>query len=223
MKKILSVILLSCIILSFVACGANNTNSEENKNNQHKQTNLDISMDSLMKTNESDKSNFEYTITEDGVCINRYIGDDAVVVIPTKIENTEVYKIANQAFANNDTVQAIRIADTVTDLSGYGTFINCLNLKYLVLGEGVEVLGDYSVTGCLNLEEIRLNENLKKIGELGLYAGSDKLKEIYIPESVIEMDGGVFNPFSIIYVKAGSYAEEYVKNYTSALHDYVVE
>ena len=213
MKKILSVILLSCIILSFAACGANNTNSEENKNNQHKQTNLDISMDSLMKTNESDKCNFEYTITEDGVCINRYIGDDAVVVVPTKIENTEVYKI----------VQAIRIANTVTDLSGYGIFINCTNLKYLVFGENVQKIGDYSISGCFNLEEIRLNENLKKIGELGLYTASDKLKELHIPESVVEMGVGALNDYSVIYVKSGSYAEEYMKSYESARHDYIVE
>lgn len=223
-------IILLCGTMLMTACGIQDKDSNEESQNTELSAAEDkveapfvVSMESLMKANESVADDFEYTITEDGVCVNRYIGDSAVVVVPERIDNIEVVKISDQAFANIDSIQAIRIADTVVDMSGHGIFINCTNLKYLVFGEKVEEIGEQSISGCANLEEIRLYDSLKKIGTLGLYTASDKLKEIHVPESVLEMGEGALNDFSIIYVKSGSYAEEYMKSYSSALHEYVVE
>lgn len=230
MKRICIVIVCSFLILT--ACG---TEDKENNKNEHgvqvehseceaeDDNQVVISMENLMEADETPINEFDYTITEDGVCINRYTGNSELVVIPQKIENVEVVKISNQAFANIEKVQAVRVADTVKDMSGYGIFINCSNLKYLVFGENVEEIGEYCISGCFNLEKIKLRDNLKKIGTLGLYTASDKLKEIHVPQSVIEMGEGALNDLSVIYVKSGSYAEEYMKSYTSAIHDYVVE
>lgn len=222
-------IILLCGTMLMTACGIQDKESNEESQNTELNAAEDkveapfvVSMESLMKANESVANDFEYTITEDGVCVNRYIGDSAVVVVPERIDNIEVVKISDQAFMNNEFVAAVKIADSVKDMSGYGIFMNCINLQYIILGDNVEEIGDNCISGCKNLVEIKLNNKLKKIGEFGLYTGSDKLKEIHIPESVMEMDEAAVNDFSVIYVKAGSYAEEYMKLY-STLHDYIVE
>ena len=134
-----------------------------------------------------------------------------------------VVGLKDQTFMNNENIQAVKIADSVHDMSGYGIFMNCTNLRFVILGENVESIGESCFVGCYQLEEIELNDGLKKIDELGLYTGSNNLKEIHLPESIIELDAGALNDWSTIYVKAGSYAEQYMEEYDSAIKKYIVE
>lgn len=63
------------------------------------------------------------------------------------------------------------------------TGINYLNVKKIIISEGIEVIGDYAFLGCKNLEEIVLPDTLKKIGKYS-FVLSNKIKVINIPDSV---------------------------------------
>lgn len=56
---------------------------------------------------------FQYEISRKGVVITKYIGNSNNVVIPSHIENQEVYRIGESAFANCKDVQNVIIPNTV--------------------------------------------------------------------------------------------------------------
>ncbi|MBR3804672.1 MAG: leucine-rich repeat domain-containing protein [Clostridia bacterium] len=77
----------------------------------------------------------------------------------------------------------------------YNTFGGCSNLKRVVMGNGIEVLGGYVFSSCKNLSEITLSSNLSQIGNRDFYECKE-LKEIVIPSTLIYM------PESEIYAPA---------------------
>ena len=103
----------------------------------------------------------EFILTEVGIKITDYVGDETDVEIPSEINGKPVLSIGKCAFINKNVVN-VKISDTVL------------------------IIEDGAFYGCKQLETITLSENLLMILKKAFsYCGN--LKEITIPNGVIEL------------------------------------
>lgn len=83
---------------------------------------------------------FEYEVTESGVKIIAYIGDEDIVVVPEEIDGSAVSCVASGAFSGTG-VRAVSVPDSVESIE-QGAFADCDGLSTLRLpfvGDGGEV------------------------------------------------------------------------------------
>ena len=95
---------------------------------------------------------FEWKVYSNGTAdLLRYIGDDAVVVIPEKIEGKTVTRICEGAFRNNTEITDVTIPAGITEI-GMEAFCGCVNLERLDFNaENCEVY-DGAFLGCEKLK-----------------------------------------------------------------------
>lgn len=132
---------------------------------------------------------FEYTIKDNEVTINKYIGKDKTVIIPERIEGKKVTSIGNYAFWN------------------------CPGLNDIILPDGITTIGDYAFSGCVGLTSITLPNNTKNILHYA-FLRCVRLTQITLPASVEYIGNLAFNGCSEnleIAVERGSYTERYCK------------
>lgn len=103
-----------------------------------------------------------------------------------------------------------------------GSFMDCEELEELVLEEGIKYIGDCAFHACVNLKSLEIPNTVTYIGG-GIVNVCDNLEYIIIPESVRAFAGGIYMnsnwdgdgyipPFEL-YVKKGSYAEQFAKDF----------
>ena len=86
---------------------------------------------------------FEYTATEDGVKIDKHIGQSEMIVIPSQIDGKDVTRIAEEAFYVPDgqsKLRSVYVPDSVKFI-GQGAFKECSKLQLIRLpfiGDGGE-------------------------------------------------------------------------------------
>lgn len=89
------------------------------------------------KSNNKVNRNYEYTIGKSKkVTITAYTGNEAKVIIPTKLSGKKVTKIGDEAFANCESVKSVKIPKGVTSI-GYSAFYGCKNLSSISLPKGI--------------------------------------------------------------------------------------
>lgn len=230
MKRVL-ICLLALLTLTMVcACGKEQKNNISNSGNNLIEENQEscndstvediavgedqsITIEELKSAKETAVSDFEYEKVEDGMSITRYIGRDKVVVIPENIDGEKVVIIGEAAFANNETLQAVRISDSVK-LIEEQAFGHCTALKILICGDALETLDKHAFNYCISLSTVELNEGLVNMNRLCF--GGSTFKEISIPSSVQYMDFpfyGSFEEKTVVIVESGSYAETYAEEF----------
>ena len=112
------------------------------------------------------------------------------------------------------TAESVVLPDSVQTVGDY-TFIECINLKQITLGQKVQVLGKsafaactglseivlpdrvtdidfYAFCECDNLEQVVLGPNVKFVGSYS-FAGCDVLREIDLPDSVVHVGSAAFH------------------------------
>lgn len=148
---------------------------------------------------------YTYTVKEDNtVCIDKYTGSEAELIIPDEIDGKAVTEIGQSAFSSNNYLNRVWVPDTVTKIGAYA-FLRCENLRCITLSkniteitagmlencyallfvevpEGVTVIRDRAFAGCMNLQGVVLPSTLTTIEEVAFW-GCDYLK-MYIPETV---------------------------------------
>lgn len=77
---------------------------------------------------------YSYEISDDGVTITGYSGDDTELVLPATIGDRPVTAIGDVAYFGNEKLTSITIPDSVKDI-GYGAFSNCTNLTTITVEE----------------------------------------------------------------------------------------
>ncbi len=209
MKKIFALLLAAMILLSFVACGNNGeqpteTNGPAPSDTQGAQTTPsqndekdppassdEITLENLMKHDESPASDFECVDHGNGdVELLSYLGSDEIVVIPESWNGKQITSISSYVFGVQSKVKAIRIADSVKNVLEFAFSMNT-NLEIVVCGNGVTELGNSAFQGCTNLRELILNDGLVKIGH-GAIGGCTNLKYVSVPESVTDISHMAF-------------------------------
>lgn len=131
---------------------------------------------------ETPVSDFEYSVQDGGISINKYTGSNTEVVIPSKIEGKPVKEIAWAAFENCTAVVSIEIPDGVTHISSFA-FRHCESLKSLKIPDSVDFIGDLAFADCTSLVSLTLPNGLNSIPEL-TFNKCTSLALIEIPESV---------------------------------------
>lgn len=125
---------------------------------------------------------FEYTATESGLRIDRYIGQSEMIVIPTRIDGLDVTEIAEEAFHSQSNVRSIYVPDSVKFI-GKGAFGECSSLQLIRLpfiGDGGEkthvglVFGadrydENAVNIPTSLEMIIIGEGEKTVSDRAFY------------------------------------------------------
>ena len=124
---------------------------------------------------------FTYEEGKDGITITKYTGEAKKVVIPDKINGTEVTSIGDGAFYNCNHLTSITIPEGVTSI-GQEAFSFCIRLTDITIPEGVTSIGDEAFNACYSLTSISLPKSLKSIGNYGFR--STGLTSITIPENV---------------------------------------
>ena len=85
---------------------------------------------------------FEYRDADEGVCITKYRGEASVLRIPDMIEDQPVGELDEYVFYESSAgLEKIIVPDTVKRNRPYA-FAMCSELKEIVLGDGVEILGE---------------------------------------------------------------------------------
>ena len=87
---------------------------------------------------------------EKGICINKYLGSETSVIVPTQIDDLPVISIGDKAFCFCNSLTSITIPDSVTSI-GDEAFSGCERLsitfhesmKNTFLLDSIDETGDY--------------------------------------------------------------------------------
>lgn len=97
-----------------------------------------------------------------------YIGDEAVVTVPTEIDGVTVTAIGDSAFRSMTTLEQVTIPDGIVSI-GKHAFYACENLKSVTIPDSVEVIDEGAFGKCYALEELALPQALSTFDPLSLH------------------------------------------------------
>ena len=140
------------------------------------------------------ENGFAYNIYDDEKELIAYFGDEINVVIPSNVT-----KIKDKAFYNNDKIISVVIPDSVTSI-GDSAFYSCDRLTSITLGSGLSEVLDYAFAECSCLVEVINNSSLvleKESYDYG-YIASRALNIITDgSSSSVEIDNDLFIKFTL--------------------------
>lgn len=96
---------------------------------------------------------------EKGICINKYLGSETSVIVPTQIDDLPVISIGDKAFCFCNSLESITIPNSVTSI-GEGAFNGCTNLESITIPDSLTFIGDEAFSGCESLS-ITFHESMK--------------------------------------------------------------
>lgn len=169
----------------------------------------EVSADTVKKSGD-----FEYQYSKEyhGIELLKYTGEDAVVHIPSEIDEKPITAIGWSCFGRSPhPIKEVTMPDTVTYIgtAAFGrsiekvtlsanlktidaeAFLECEDLKSIRIPDSVEQIGDGVFTYCSALEEITLSKNLKEIPE-DAFIDCHKLKSIQLPSKIKTIGYGAF-------------------------------
>lgn len=172
MKKLLSGILLSSLLLSISAVSFA---TEEN---------LVDSASSVVT--EASASDFQFA---DGV-LTAYLGAGGDVVIPSRINGEEVHTIGAYCFSENVALLSVTIPSTVTSIGDYA-FSDCVHLQSVTMADSVTGIGECAFGFCYALESLYLSQSLTSIGQWA-FSSCNALTSVVIPKSLAVIGESIF-------------------------------
>ena len=193
----------------------------------------------LSQYSASSHKSFLYEITEKGVVIKNYIGQDKDVIVPEFIDGAPVYRIHNDAFRECKEVESIHLPNTIKEI-GKCAFYGC-GVKEINLPEGIETLEKGSLKDADQLTNLTFPSTIKTIPEKccsvsgnivikgavniehhALFCGGT----IVLPETLQIMTGDAISgvnkliiPHSVEKVKCGTYMHDFNKMHVAFLND----
>lgn len=171
----------------------------------------EITVEALANYPVAQEGDFLYDISDsgNGVRIHTYVGTNEIVVIPDTIDGKVVEQIASYTFANECTVKAVVIPETVTALKE--VFINNVCVE-VVIAKGVTNVDYATFCNCSALNSVVLSDSLTTIGD-SAFAACAELMQLHIPATMTEMDENAqamafyYCSKLTIYGEAGSFIE----------------
>ena len=163
--------------------------------------------------------NFEFVENSDGTLkINKYLGNDTNVTIPSEYKGKKVTTIGEYAFCYSfydqlygKNIETINLPNSIKAIEKYAFWANH-SIKKITLNEGLEKIGENAFektkissinipssvkeigngafSSCYDLSQVALNEGLEKIGDSAFK--DTKITSITIPSSVKEIRNNAF-------------------------------
>lgn len=149
---------------------------------------------------------------EDGtLMITSYKGEALDVVIPDTIGKIPVTALSSDVFNPTaprvtreqaevrQNLRSVEVCGSVGSIprhlfggiySGYIAW-KLPNLKRVVLGEGIQEIGDGAFSGCTGLEEVVLPQSLTSL-KSDAFMGCTRLKEVVLPQNLTTLEYGTF-------------------------------
>lgn len=93
---------------------------------------------------------------EKGICINKYLGSETSVIVPTQIDDLPVISIGEAAFNRCTNLESITIPDSVTSIGG-GIFAACTSLKNINLPPEKYFRDKYFLYEIIDSCNVRIN------------------------------------------------------------------
>lgn len=121
----------------------------------------------------ADKLLFEYHIVNNKAIIDKYLGDDEAVIVPSFLSGYPVEEIGTSAFEKG---KLKRLTTSVKRISKHA-FAYCKCLETVQLLSGVEEIDSYAFMHCVKLNSMTLPNSVKKMGEW-VFLGCSNLKLI---------------------------------------------
>ncbi len=134
--------------------------------------------------------NFQYELSENGIRIIKYTGNDKMVVVPEAIDGIKVTTIGEAAFAKCETMEFVSLPYGVNRIEE-NAFADCINLRTIAGEEQVvEVnFGAYRGTG---IKQAIIPMVQQSVGYCMFY-GCPELISVYIPEGVVCIEEFAFS------------------------------
>ncbi len=155
---------------------------------------------------------YEYTEYDEGVTIDKYLGDEENVTIPSEINGKSVTEIGYNAFQYNESIKSVTIPEGVTEIEnnafsgstlktvnypssiqsvGYSAF-NSTSVNKVTFASGTEEIPAYACYNMTSLEEISFPAGVKKIGSYAFY-GCTALKSVDLTDIEEIGDSAFYN------------------------------
>jgi len=111
----------------------------------------------------AEADNFRYVVSGGKAFIQKYLGNEANVVVPSYIEHYPVYQINHHAFADNNTIETLTFSEGIYSMESQAVY-KCINLK-AVHYPSTMIVSSYGYTSlttvptdCYNLATITVAE-----------------------------------------------------------------
>ena len=177
MKKFLSILILSCLLLTSVFPMLADDRDDDNRY-------LNFSAYPLFQ-------NFHYYVDEDNeVSIIKYAGNEKSVSVPDRIEGKPVVSIGKMAFAENETIESVNLPNGIEEIEEQA-FLGCKRLKRISLPESIEDIEEAAFAYCEALDDVKLPSRLDSI-DRGCFFSCASLRQIEIPENVEKIEEHAF-------------------------------
>jgi len=180
MKKLLSMILVLCLMVSMMPMMASASTTQSGT-----WGNLNWVLDddgTLTISGEGEMEDFSYS----GRDAWRAYEDDIRKVI---IEDS-ITSIGEAAFSGCSGLTSITIPDSVTSIR-YRTFYQCSSLTSITIPDSVTSIGSYAFYYCSSLTSITIPDSVTSIGDRAFF-GCSSLTSITIPDSVTSIGEAAF-------------------------------
>lgn len=149
---------------------------------------------------EWDNENEEYIVVDEGYEIYDYLGNEANVTVPAKINNKNVYSVSKL----NDTVKNVTLSNGIIYIGNLGSSVESINVpislseincnissvKKITFDDGITNISDFC-SGLDNLETVILPNSVTKI-DSNAFDSCTNLKNITIPNKVKEIGSYAF-------------------------------
>lgn len=105
-----------------------------------------------------EKDGFIYNLSNNEIIIDKYVGKETDVIVPSEIDGTKVVKISIQTFSKNKNIKSIVIPETVTEIWEFA-FRGCSSLRKIKLPKTLKLLERGAFELCTSLETIKLDKD----------------------------------------------------------------
>lgn len=108
---------------------------------------------STIQASKNTYNNFEYIASIDSITITSYTGNDEYVLVPSKINDIPVKRIARDTFLNNDYIKVVEFENGIEELSSL-SINNCTNLEKIIIPSTMQLSSLTSSSFCTGLNGI---------------------------------------------------------------------
>lgn len=134
---------------------------------------------------------YRYIVNADGtVTIEAYTGNNSELTLPGEIDGKRVRTVGDYAFYGNLNIKKVIIPEGITVL-GKGAFANCNELREVTLPETLRKIDNAAFFACTRLNEISLPDNITGIGD-GAFYFCESLKSVEFPANLATTGEFVF-------------------------------